>query len=251
MKFMTQPRFTDVVSGMRDLRLATIPALLIAIAAAGTYIFLALADEVRENELHRIDSALLLFFRDPADVSAPLGPPWFQEAVTEITALGGYPILVLLVGAVIGYLLVARRFGPALFVFVSIVTGTALGHMLKLVYDRPRPDIVDHLVATHTASFPSGHATMSAVVYLTLAALIVRLVDSLAVRIYVLCVAILLTLMVGMSRIYLGVHWPSDVAAGWALGTTWAALSWLVVSALRRYRHAGKRPEASQEPNLT
>src|SRR5690606_8700810 len=119
------------------------------IAAAGTYVFLALADEVSENEMHRIDSALLLFFRNPADVSAPLGPPWFQETVAEITALGGYPIIVLLVGAVIGFLLVAKKFGPALFVLVSIVTGTALSHGLKLLYDRPRPDIVDHLVSTH------------------------------------------------------------------------------------------------------
>jgi len=98
---------------------------------------------------------------------------------------------------------------------------------------------VDHLVQIHTASFPSGHATMSAVVYLTLATLIVRLVDDVAVRVYVLAVAILLTLAVGLSRIYLGVHWPSDVAAGWALGAAWACLSWLAVSGLRRLRRGG------------
>src|SRR5690606_27342835 len=109
-------------------------------------------------------------------------------------------------------------------------------HLLKSFYDRPRPDIVDHLVQTHTASFPSGHATMSAVVYLTLASLIVRLVDDVAVRLYVLAIAILLTFAVGVSRIYLGVHWPSDVAAGWALGVAWACLSWLVVTVLRRVR---------------
>lgn len=250
MNTMAHIRFTDIVSGMRDLRPATVPAVLVAIAAAGAYVFLALADEVSENEMHRIDSALLLSFRDPADVSVPLGPPWFQETVAEVTALGGYPILVLLVGAVIGFLLIARKLGPALFVFVSIVTGTAVSQALKLLYDRPRPDIVDHLVSTHTASFPSGHATMSAVVYLTLAALIVRLVESAAVRAYVVCVAVLLTFLVGMSRIYLGVHWPSDVAAGWALGSAWAALSWLVVTALRACRRAGEAQEVSREDDI-
>lgn len=233
---MTPARFTDLVSGMRDFRVATLPILLVALAAGGVYIFLALADEVSENELLRFDSAFLLLFRNPADISDPLGPAWLERTVLEITTLGGYPVLVTLVSAVVGFLLVSRKFGPALFAAVSIATGTLASHLLKIAYDRPRPDVVDHLVQTHTASFPSGHATMSAVVYLTLASLIVRLVDDVAVRVYVLAVAFLLTFAVGMSRIYLGVHWPSDVVAGWALGVAWACLSWLAVTALRRLR---------------
>lgn len=225
-----------LVGDMRELRLATVPVVLIGILSLGVYIFLAIADEVSEAELDRIDHALLLLLRDPADVSSPIGPAWLAQTVTEITTLGGYPVLVLLVGSVIGFLLVYRRFGPALFVLVAVVSGTILSQLLKLFYDRPRPDVVDHLVATHTASFPSGHATMSAVVYLTLASLIVRLVDRLSVRVYVLCVAVFLTLLVGFSRVYLGVHWPSDVAAGWALGAAWASFSWLVVTALRAWR---------------
>lgn len=236
---MARTRFTDLVSGMRDLRVATLPVLLIAMAAAGVYVFLALAEEVSENELHRIDSALLLFFRNPADLSDPIGPAWLEQTILEITTLGGYPVLVTLVSVVVGFLLVSRQYGPALFTVVSIVSGTVASHLLKLAYDRPRPDVVEHLVQTHTASFPSGHATMSAVVYLTLATLIVRLVDDVAMRVYVLAVAFLLTFAVGISRIYLGVHWPSDVAAGWALGIAWACLSWLVVSALRRLRDRG------------
>lgn len=227
---------TDLARGMRDMRLATVPVLLVAVVASGVYAFLAIADEVRENEVTQIDSYLLLAFRDPADTSRPVGPAWLEQMVTEITALGGYPVLVVLVGVVAGFLLALRRFGPALFVVLSIASGTAVSQLLKLVYDRPRPDIVDHLVQTHTASFPSGHATMSAVVYLTLAALIVRLVDGFVVRVYVVCVAVALTAAVGVSRIYLGVHWPSDVAAGWALGAAWASFSWLAVSALRMLR---------------
>lgn len=230
---MPATRFSDLVRGMRDLRIATVPVLLMALVAGGIYTFVAVANDVSENELQRFDNGLLLLFRQPSDVSAPIGPSWVAQSVVEITTLGGYPVLVTLVTAIAGFLLVYRKFGPAIFMLASIISGTVVSHLLKIVYDRPRPDIVDHLVATHTASFPSGHATMSAVVYLTLATMIVRLVDDVAVRIYVILMAVLLTFMVGMSRIYLGVHWPSDVIAGWALGTAWACSSWLAVTALR------------------
>lgn len=236
---MPATRFSDLVRGMRDLRIATVPVLLMALVAGGIYTFVAVANDVSENELQRLDNGLLLLFRQPGDLSAPIGPSWVTQSVVEITTLGGYPVLVTLVTAIAGFLLVYRKFGPAIFMVAAIVSGTVVSHLLKIVYDRPRPDIVDHLVATHTASFPSGHATMSAVVYLTLATMIVRLVDDVAVRIYVILMAVLLTFMVGMSRIYLGVHWPSDVIAGWALGTAWACLSWLAVTALRALRARG------------
>ena len=231
---------TRLVSGMRDTRISLLPVVLAGLAGLGIYVFLQIADEMAEGEIAHYDEALLLFFRDPADRSHPVGPGWLEQTMTEITSLGGYPVLVIMVGAVIGFLLVSRKFGPALFVFLSITSGTLAGHVLKLLYDRPRPDIVDHLVSIHTPSFPSGHATMSAVVYLTLASLIVRLVESRAVQVYVLTVAVALTLTVGISRIYLGVHWPSDVIAGWALGIAWACLSWLTVNALRIVRNRDK-----------
>lgn len=232
---------TELVSGMKDMRSAILPAVMTGIVALGAYIFLELADEVGENEIAGVDQALLLLFRNPADVSDPLGPPWLEETVTEITSLGGYPILVALIAAVAGYLIVVRKYGPALFVVLSTGLGTLVSQLLKMAYERPRPDLVDHLVPIHTASFPSGHATMSTVVYLTLAALIARLVEETSVRVYVLGVAVLLSIAVGLSRIYLGVHWPSDVAAGWALGAAWASLAWLVVSALRIWRHRQKQ----------
>lgn len=230
--------------GMSDMTIATVPIVLLLLCAAGVYGFLAIADEVSENEIEAFDTFVLMLFRNPADISDPLGPAWFEETMAEITALGGYPVLVVLVGVVIGYLLVAHRYGPALFLFISILSGTAISQFLKTLYDRPRPDLVEHLVNTHTASFPSGHATMSTVVYLTLASLIVRLVDDAPVRIYVISIAVALALAIGISRVYLGVHWPSDVIAGWALGVAWASLSWLVVSALRKWRPAnGSGPD--------
>ncbi len=233
---MSNP-ITNLVRGMRDLRVHALPMVLVALLGAGVFAFIQIADEMSEAELDSFDRTLLLAFRNPDNLSQPIGPPWFREFMAELTALGGYPLLTIIVSVVVGYLIIARLYGPALFTVLSVVTGTAMSHLLKLAYDRPRPDLVEQLVNVHTPSFPSGHAAMSAVVYLTLASLIIRLVESNAVRAYVLVVAVLLTFSIGVSRIYLGVHWPTDVAAGWALGVAWASLSWLVTAALRLWRN--------------
>jgi undecaprenyl-diphosphatase len=225
---------TELVRGMRDHRTAFLPLAIFAIAAAGISLFLSIADELDDGELNAIDERIFLWFHTPD--GTPVGPEWLQETGAEITALGGYTVVFVLVASVIGFLVVSRKFGPALYTFISIATGTLVGHLLKELYARPRPDLVEHLVNTHTPSFPSGHAMVSAIVYLTLGSLIMRFVASGRVRVYVLSVAILLTFLIGVSRIYLGVHWPSDVAAGWAMGAAWASLAWLAVSALRFYR---------------
>lgn len=225
-----------LVRGMRTSRLASLPVAVAGIFAFGVYAFLQIADEVGEEEIGAIDRWLLLALRNPQDLADPLGPEWFEEFMVELTALGGYPLLTLIVAAVCGFLLVVGRTGPALFTVFSIVSGTIAAHLLKLFYDRPRPDLVEQLVAVQTPSFPSGHASMSAVVYFTLAMLIVRLVESRAAQIYVLVAATVLTVGIGVSRVYLGVHWPSDVAAGWAFGLSWACLAWLTVTGLRAWR---------------
>lgn len=225
---------TALVQGMRDHKTAFLPLAIFAIAAAGIALFLSIADELDDGELNAIDERIFLWFHTPG--GSPIGPEWLRETAAEITALGGYTVIVVLVTAVIGFLVVSRKYGPALYTFLSIGTGALVGHLLKELYARPRPDLVEHLVNTHTPSFPSGHAMVSAIVYLTLGSLILRFVDNVRVRTYVLAVAIVLTLMIGVSRIYLGVHWPSDVVAGWAMGAAWASLAWLTVSALRFYR---------------
>ncbi|MBN9071005.1 MAG: phosphatase PAP2 family protein [Rhizobiales bacterium] len=213
-----------------------LPALVIAGFAACILLFFWIGHEVGEDEFRAFDGAILLALRDPADLSRPLGPHWLPETAAEITALGGYPLIFLLVLVVVGFLVAARLSGVALFVALSILSGWAVSHGLKSLYARPRPDVVPQLDIVHTASFPSGHATMTTLVYLTLAAVIASLTASLRIRIYVFAVAILISVSVGLSRVYLGVHWPSDVAAGWALGAAWAALSWLAAAALRRWR---------------
>ena len=120
------------------------------------------------------------------------------------------------------------------FVIAAVVGGTLLSTALKMGFERPRPDLVPHGTRIYTASFPSGHAMLSAVTYLTLGALLARVQKRRRVKALLLGLAILITLLVGMSRVYLGVHWPSDVLAGWCVGAAWAALCWFVALQLQR-----------------
>jgi undecaprenyl-diphosphatase len=206
----------------------------LAVAAGGVLGFIALADEVREGEIRDFDSAILLALRNPADHADPIGPRWLEIAMRDLTSLGSVSVLTFMVAAVLGYLLLIRKRGAALLVLVSIGGGTALSSLLKLGFDRPRPDLVAHLVDIHTLSFPSGHAMLSAVTYLTLGALLARVDARRAVKFYILGVAVALTLVIGISRLYLGVHWPSDVLAGWCAGAAWAMFCWLVALVLQR-----------------
>ncbi|KFB09442.1 phosphatase PAP2 family protein [Nitratireductor basaltis] len=227
---------TSLVKGIRHRPANIIPIIMAAILGLGVYGFVAIADEVAEGEMAQIDERLFLLFREADDPGEPLGPPWLEETAVEVTAIGGYPLIVLTLAAVVGLFLVTKRYGPALYAVLAVGSGALLTHYLKLYYARPRPDLVDHLDAIHTLSFPSGHAMVTTIAYLTLAALVVRFVDDRRVRIYVLSVAVFVAIIVGLSRIYVGVHWPSDVAAGWALGAAWASLSWLVVQLLQYWR---------------
>nr|WP_281493827.1 phosphatase PAP2 family protein [Ancylobacter koreensis] len=203
-------------------------------AAGGLLVFAFIADEVVEGETHAFDEAVLLAFRAPGDPADPIGPRWLEIAVGDVTALGSTTVLMLITLAVAGFLVVDRKRAAALFVLAATASGGALSYLLKLGFERPRPDLVAHLVDVSTLSFPSGHAMGAAVTYLTLGALIVRTESGRRIKAYVLGVAVTLTLAIGMSRIYLGVHWPTDVIAGWCLGAAWALMCWLVALALQR-----------------
>jgi undecaprenyl-diphosphatase len=196
--------------------------------------FVQLADEVVEGETDAFDTALLLALRNPADPSDPLGPGWVEEFARDVTALGGVGILVFMTVAVAVFLRLQGRRGDMWFVLVAVLGGQALSTLFKAGFDRPRPDIVPHAVVVHSASFPSGHAMMAAVTYLTLGALLARVQPRRVLKVYLLGLATILTLAVGVSRVYLGVHWPTDVLAGWTAGAAWALLCWTVASWLQR-----------------
>ncbi|WP_136068678.1 phosphatase PAP2 family protein [Modicisalibacter radicis] len=208
--------------------------LCVSVLSGGVWGFVELADAVMEGETQSIDESLLLSLRNPADHSDPLGPGWVEEIGRDFTALGGVAVLVLISLGALGYLLLARRYRAALFASIAVPGGMLLSTVMKMGYDRARPDLVTHETMVYTASFPSGHSMMSAVTYLTLAALLIRVQPALRLKAYLLILAILFTLLVGASRVYLGVHWPTDVLAGWTAGAAWAALCWLAMRGLQR-----------------
>lgn len=200
----------------------------IALVAVALWGFIELLDDVLEGDTRAIDEAIILAFRVPGDPADPIGAPWLEEAVRDVTALGSSPALVIAVLAVFGFLALAKAWRPAIFILAASVGGLIVSSVLKEVIDRPRPDLVPHGNLIYTASFPSGHSMMSAVVYLTLATLVTRLIERNRLKGYALGVAMVLTLLVGVSRVYLGVHWPSDVLAGWAAGAAWALGCWVI-----------------------
>jgi undecaprenyl-diphosphatase len=202
--------------------------LALAIVVASIWLFADLADDVLGGDTSRFDESVLLMLRRADDPATPIGPSWLAEAGRDITAIGGTAVLVLMITAVSGYLWLVRKHGAMWLVLASTIGGLLLSSLLKYFFARPRPDVVPHLADVHTASFPSGHSMMSAVVYLTLGALLARLVARPLVKLYFLGVACLLTGLVGASRVYLGVHYPTDVLAGWLAGLVWATLCWLV-----------------------
>ena len=230
------------MSGWRRL-LSIERALLVTLLLIGgaLFAFFQLASEVSEGDTLALDRAILVGLRTPGNPAVPIGPHWLPEAMTDLTAFGSPTGLLLVCAVLIVYLLLARRLRTALFVFAASAGGMALGSLLKHVYARPRPTIVPHLVDVTSTSFPSGHATDSAMVYLTLAALLARTVPERAVRIYIIGVAILLTLLIGCSRVFLGVHYPSDVVAGWTLGAAWALACSLAYARLPGAEAAAKK----------
>ncbi len=204
------------------------------VVVAGTWGFIVLAGEVLEGTTQRFDERLIRALRRPADPAVPIGPAWMVEASRDITALGSVTLIVLVTTAVVGFLWLDHKFSAMGFVLVATASGFALSSALKALFRRPRPDVVPHLIGVYSSSFPSGHSIISAVVYLTLGALLSRVFRQRRFKFYILAVAVLMTGLVGASRVYLGVHYPTDVLAGWTAGLVWATLCWLAGRYLQR-----------------
>jgi len=206
----------------------------VLLIVGGTWGFIALADEVREGDTQRFDDWAVRAMRRADDPSRPIGPHWLPEVGRDLTALGGVAVLSLTTAFVAGYLLIVRKYHAMWLVLAATLGGLLISTLLKHLIDRARPDLVPHLSHVYTSSFPSGHSMLSAVVYLTLGALLTRLASERRVKLYFLAAALLLTFLVGVSRVYMGVHYPTDVLAGWTAGLVWALLCWLVARYLQR-----------------
>jgi undecaprenyl-diphosphatase len=193
---------------------------LIALLLVG---FGLIADEVGEGDTLDFDKAVLAALREPGNLQEPIGPAWVEEAARDITALGGVAFLALLVTLIVIHFLLRGKWRTGAFLAFVVIAGTLISNALKAFFDRPRPDLTG-IVHVATASFPSGHATVSAVTYLTLGVVLARASDTHRLKVFYIATAILLTGIVGLSRLYLGVHYPTDVAAGWAIGGAWAIL---------------------------
>jgi len=207
----------------RDLRL------LAALAVIGglLLVFLEIAEEVRERETQSFDEAILLALRDAPD--DPIGPPAFENAMMHLSALGSGVVTALIVLIATGFFLLAgRRRYALLLVACSAGTGIAMW-LLKGLFERPRPTIVEHIDPPGGLSFPSGHSMIAAALYMTLAVLIARALDQRRLQVYVVSAGAMLALLIGFTRVYLGVHYPTDVLAGWTLGLLWALVCGLVV----------------------
>ena len=204
------------------------------VIAGGLWLFLGLTDEIREGEQFRLDRAILLMFREAGDPAEPIGPEWLESAVRDVTALGGTTIIAMVTLAAAGYLMMSSKRHAALLLLAAILGAVLLSFAIKAGIERPRPELFPHGTPVYTASFPSGHATGAAATYLTLGALLARFQRARRLKIYFMTVAVLLTLLIGISRLYLGVHWPTDVLAGWTLGSCWALLCWMVARQLQR-----------------
>jgi undecaprenyl-diphosphatase len=199
------------------------------------FVFLSLAGEVAEGDTLAFDTRILQALRSPTDPSKPIGPAWMESSLLDLTAIGGPTVLALVVFAVVGFLLLQERYRTALFVAITSISGELVSTALKRAFNRPRPSIVPHLRDVFSTSFPSGHAMESAIVYLTLGAILMRVAERRVTKLYCLGMAILLTVLVGVSRVYLGVHYPTDVIGGWIIGFVWASMCWL---AAQRFEHS-------------
>lgn len=206
----------------------------LGIGAALFAIFAAVAGEMVDGDTQAFDIAVLKALRTPGDPAVPIGPHWLKFSMMDITALGGTTVLALIAVLAIAFFIMQRRYHHALFTAVAAGGGALFSSVLKSIFDRPRPDVVPHLVEVSSMSFPSGHSMNSAVIYFTLAVLLARNFEQARLRTFIISVAAILVFAIGFSRVYLGVHYPSDVLAGWTAGAAWAIAVGVIATLLQQ-----------------
>lgn len=212
-------------------RAKRLAVLAFALSIAG---FAVLALLVTTGATDAFDRWLLGALRMPAAPFDPHGPGWLGTFFAQITHAGGHAILGLAGVLLAGFLALLRDWQRLGLVALSLLGGANLAGVFKRIFERVRPDIVPHLAEEASFSFPSGHATYSALAYVTFCVLLFRLVSTRSARAYLIGAAALIIFLIGFSRIWLGVHYPSDVLAGWCLGIAWACGCWLAVDRIAR-----------------
>jgi len=193
--------------------------------------FLALGNEIGEGETGALDRQLIGLLRTSSNGGGAIGPLWFKESMRDVTALGSFTFLSLMTIAVVLSLLLHRKRREGIITAVTAISSQASIEILKFLYERPRPAQILLQPLASTDSFPSGHTTESTTIFLTVATVIASLEVNDGTKFLAYAIAIFAMLAVGFSRVYLGMHWPTDVLGGWVLGTAWALAAW---TALRR-----------------
>jgi len=207
-------------------RMETRLFLAIVVLTVGFLALTFVVDMAEDGVAGSFDRAVLLALQTSTEISDPIGPRWVEEIARDLTSLGSYSVMLLIVAGVLGYLLLIRRRAAAVFVLASIGGGIVLSNVLKHFFQRARPDIAPHAAEVFSTSFPSAHA-------LTLAVVVARFVLARLQRLYAIGIAIGITIIVGLTRMYLGVHWPTDIAAGWCVGAAWALACWYIATKLQ------------------
>jgi undecaprenyl-diphosphatase len=190
------------------------------------WVFLALGKEIGEGETGAFDQQLIRLLRTSSHGSLPIGPVWFRESMRYVTALGGFTFLSLMTIVVVMTLLLHRKRREGIIVAATAICSQTSIEIFKFLYGRPRPAPILLQPLASTDSFPSGHTAESTAIFLTVATVIASLEVSGRTKILAYAVAIFVMMSVGFSRVYLGMHWPTDVLGGWVLGTAWALAAW-------------------------